>query len=325
VAVLISPELQRELFSPEALERLHSLAHVYSFDRDASEAEQFSQLVRQADVCLTGWETPAFSGALLAQAPSLRLLAHTGGSVHFLNASALLTRGIRISHANAALAEGVAEFTVMQALLCVRQAWIFDHLLKKGKLWERAPSKLLRTQCVGIVSLGSIGREVIARLRPFGCPLIAYDPYLTPDTTARLGVEMTDLETLFARADIVSIHTPLLPETRGMIGASHLSLLHDGAILLNTARGGIVDEEALLRELTSGRLLAALDVFHQEPLDQASPLRSLPNVFLSPHIAALTIDTLLMQGQMMVDEIQRFVLGEPLQYEVTPEKLATMA
>jgi len=101
--------------------------------------------------------------------------------------------------------------------------------------------------------------------------------------------------------------------------------LRDGAFVLNTARGGIVDEEALLRELTSGRLLAALDVFHQEPLELDSPLRSLPNVFLSPHIAALTIDTLFRQGQMMVDENPALCARRTAPVRVTPEKLATMA
>jgi phosphoglycerate dehydrogenase-like enzyme len=110
-----------------------------------------------------------------------------------------------------------------------------------------------------------------------------------------------------------------------MIGAQLLAKLRDGTIFLNTARAGLVDEEALLRELATGRFIAALDVFHQEPLPLASPLRSLPNVLLSPHIAALTTETLFLQGQMVVDEVQRFVTGQPLLYEVKPEMLSIMA
>src|SRR5258707_480040 len=265
VALLLSAELQHKLFSPEALEQLSTFAQVHRVDLGTSTSEQIASLLREAVVCITGWDTPVFSAQLLASTASIRFIAHTGGSVHFFNADALFKRGIRISHANAALAEGVAEFTILAALLCVRRAWICDQRLKTGHLWDQVPGKLLRAQRVGIVSVGSIGREVIARLKPFGCSLLAYDPYLTNEQAALLDVTLTDLDSLFATADIVSLHTPLLPTTRGMIGERQLSLLRDGAILVNTARAGLVDEMALMRELSTGRLIAALDVFHHEP------------------------------------------------------------
>jgi Phosphoglycerate dehydrogenase and related dehydrogenases len=325
VALLISSQLQQDILSPQSVQRLNSLARVVSFIDGKPSAAQVPQLIQQAVICMTGWDTPPLDAALFEHAPQLRLIAHTAGSIHRLVLASVFQHGIRVSHANAALAEGVAEFTILQALMCLRRIGEFDHLLKEGHAWEREPGKLLRTQTFGIVSVGSIGKEVIARLKPFGCRIIAYDPYLTADAMLALGVEVTDLETLFATADIVSLHTPLLPTTRGMIGARHLSLLHDGAILLNTARAGIVEEDALLRELTTGRIMAALDVFHQEPLPLDSPLRSLSNVILSPHIAALTSDTLLRQGQLMVDEIQRFLRGAPLHYEIQPAQLSIMA
>jgi phosphoglycerate dehydrogenase-like enzyme len=255
----------------------------------------------------------------------LRFIAHTGGSIHSLIPVSVFARGIRVSHSNAALAEGVAEFTVLLALMGLRSVADLHHLLKEGHLWEREPGRLLRAQTFGIVSVGSIGREVIARLKPFGCRIIAYDPYLSPGELLALGAQATDLDTLCATADIISLHTPLLPATYGMIASRHLSLIRDGALLLNTARAGLIDEEALLRELTTGRFLAALDVFHQEPLALDSPLRSLPNVILSPHIAALTSETLLLQGQMMIDEVQRFLRGEPLQHEIQADKLSLIA
>jgi phosphoglycerate dehydrogenase-like enzyme len=325
VALLFSSELQQDILSSQAVQHLHSLAHVVSFTDGKPSVELVPQLIQQADICMTGWDTPPLDEAFVEQAPQLRFIAHTGGSIHSIIPASVFQRGIRVSHSNSALAEGVAEFTVLQALMCLRRIADFDRFLKEGYLWERGPGKLLRTQTFGIVSVGSVGKEVIARLKPFGCRIIAYDPYLSPDAMLALGVEATDLETLFATADIVSLHTPLLPTTWGMIGARHLALLRDGAILLNTARAGLVDEEALVRELVTGRFMAALDVFHQEPLPLDSPLRSLPNVILSPHIAALTSDTLLHQGQMMVDEVQRFLAGEPLLYEIQPEKLSVMA
>lgn len=325
VALLVSLELQQEILSSQAIQHLESLAQIVSFADGKPSVEQVPQLLRQATICMTGWDTPPLDETLFERAPLLRFIAHTGGSIHSIIPASVFKRGIRVSHANSALAEGVAEFTVLQALMCLRRIGDFDRLLKAGYVWEREPGKLLRTQTFGIVSVGSIGKEVIARLKPFGCRIIAYDPYLTADELQALGVEKTDLETLFATADIVSLHTPLLPSTWGMIGARHLALLRDGAILLNTARAGLVDEDALVGELVTGRFIAALDVFHQEPLPLDSPLRSLSNVILSPHIAALTYETLFRQGQMMVDEVQRFLAGEALCYEIQEEKLSVMA
>lgn len=325
VAMLIATELQKDIFEPHTREQLAQMANVLELDAARPAVEQFPQLLAQADICLTGWGAPNFTSEMLAEAPHLKLLAHTAGSVHFLNPKELFAHGVKITHSNAALAEGVAEFTILQALLCLRQAWVLDQELKQGEPWRQISGKLLRTQRVGIVGVGSIGLRVIELLRPFGCSIVAYDPYLSAEVAEQLEVKRVDLETLFATSDIVSLHLPHLAATHNLITAHHLALLRDGGIFLNNARAGVTVEEALLQELQSGRIVAALDVFHKEPLPHNAPLRQLPNVFLSPHIAALTTDTLLLQGQMMVDEIVRFIRGEALRYEVLPEKLAIMA
>ncbi len=131
---------------------------------------------------------------------------------------------------------------------------------------------------MGIIGASRVGREVIKRLRPFGCHIVVYDPYLTQHDADKLGVESLDLDTLFSVADIVSLHAPLLPETHEMIGSAQLRRLRDGAILLNTARAHLIEEDALIQELLTGRIQAALDVFHEEPLAGEHPLRLLPNV-----------------------------------------------
>lgn len=140
-----------------------------------------------------------------------------------------------------------------------------------------------------------------------------------------MDVEVSCLDDLFAGTDIATIHSPVLPQTHGMVGAAQLSRLSSGAIVINTARAILVDEAALLRELWTGRIAAALDVFGQEPLSPESPFRTLPNVILSPHLAGHTVDTHRRQGQAMVDEVRRLIRGERLQFEVTPAMLSTMA
>jgi phosphoglycerate dehydrogenase-like enzyme len=332
VALLVSPQLQQRIFSSTALQQLTSFAEVLQplptgSDGSGGALEDYPNgLLGQAEVLITGWGTSRLGDEQLDRLPHLRLIAHTAGSLRFLLSPSIFERGIRVTHSNSALAEGVAEFTVLQALLCLTRLHEFHYQMKYERQWNTLPpGRLLSAQLVGLVGAGQIGREVIKRLHPFGCRIQVFDPYLTSEQAQELGVARVDLETLCATSDIVSLHAPLLPQTRGMIQASHLALLRDGSIFLNTARARLVDEEELLRELQTGRFFAALDVFHQEPLPAESPLRSLPNVILSPHIAALTSDTLLKQGQMMIDEVQRFLNGEELLYEVKPATWSLMA
>ncbi|HLZ64497.1 MAG TPA: hydroxyacid dehydrogenase [Ktedonosporobacter sp.] len=326
VAMLLYPHLQQQLFSPSALRQLSSFADVVYPPENQALGEALPQLLEEAEVCITGWDTPYLGDDILDRTPRLRLIAHSAGSLRSLLPPSVFERGIRVTHSNAALAEGVAEFTVLLALSCLTHLHEFNQLMKRQQGWrDLPPGRLLSAQVFGIVGVGSIGRGVIERLRPFGCRIQVCDPYVSSAEAARLGVELVDLDTLCATSDIISLHAPMLPETRGMIQAAQFARMRDGAIFLNTARAALVDEEALLNELCAGRIFAALDVFNQEPLPAGSPLRTLPNVILSPHIAALTKDTLFKQGQMMVDEVQCFLQGQKPRYEVKPEMWSIMA
>ncbi|EFH84171.1 hydroxyacid dehydrogenase [Ktedonobacter racemifer] len=328
VAMLVDPQWRQRIFLPASLERLSTAARLIPDTEVALSEERLPELLNGAVACLTGWGTPTLTDVILEQAPSLRLVAHTAGSVHHLVPETIFERGVRVTHAAAALAEGVAEFTVLQILQSLRRLDQFERRLRAGEPWHvlsHTPGHLLSTQTVGLVGASRIGRDVIGLLHPFGCRLLMFDPYLTPEEAREMGVELCELDDLFASSDIVSLHAPLLPSTRGMITSRHLALLRDGGVLVNTARAGLIDEDALVRELVSGRINAALDVFVQEPLPDEHPFRTLPNVLISPHIAAMTCETLLKQGEMMIDEILRFLAGEPLLYEIHSEKLAIMA
>ncbi|MDQ3700385.1 MAG: hydroxyacid dehydrogenase, partial [Chloroflexota bacterium] len=179
---------------------------------------------------------------------------------------------------------------------------------------------------VGIVAASMTGRAYMRLLLPFGCDVLVYDPYLSDARAAELGVrKAADLGDLMATCDIVSNHAPTTPETNGLISAAMLARLRDGALFVNTARAGAIDYQALTAELQAGRIRAALDVFPKEPLDDASPLRYLPNVSLSPHVAGATVESRRRLGSTMIDEIVRFFAGQPLRYGVTAAQLATMA
>ena len=178
---------------------------------------------------------------------------------------------------------------------------------------------------IGIVGASLIGRRVVELLQPFDFSVLLHDPFLAADEAAALGVELCDLDALMARSDIVSLHAPILPATRHMIEARRLALLRDGATLINTARGWLVDHAALQAELVSGRINAVIDVTEPEVLPAGSPLYELPNVLLTPHIAGALGGERERLGDAIVAEIERYVHGEPLRHVVTRERLERMA
>jgi phosphoglycerate dehydrogenase-like enzyme len=325
VAVLIPEPMRHAILSPDTEQDLASFATVAS----GSAPDQLAEVLDGAVACLTGWGTPPLSDDLLRHNANLRLVAHTAGSIHKLVPSTALARGLRVSHAAAIIADSVAELVLGQTLRFMRSLDKIDNEMKTTGGWmeirNRYPGRLLGAQTVGIVGTGYVGRKVIQRFQAMDCRILAADPYLSFQQAGKIGVRKVELNDLFSSSTIVSLHAPAIPETAGMVDADLLRLLPDGALFINMSRGSLVDEDALLTELVSGRLSAVLDVFREEPLPDDSPFRSLPNVFLSPHAAGHTIDTHFRQGQAMVDEVRRLLSGESLHYEIPVDRLATMA
>jgi len=178
---------------------------------------------------------------------------------------------------------------------------------------------------VGVVGAGYTGRCVIRLLRAWGAEVWVADPYLDAQRAQQLDVTKVSLDELFANCAIITNQAPPTDETFRMIKASHLALLPDGATFVNTARSHTVDYDALLAELQSGRIQAALDVFDQEPLPTDSPFLQLENVIVTPHVAGASRQARLRQGTVIVEELERFFAGEPLLYGVSGEMLPTMA
>jgi phosphoglycerate dehydrogenase-like enzyme len=328
VAILVQPVWRDRLLAAETVASLRSCAEVVDGGQSEITAEKMARLLSGARACITGWDTPAISAELLHACPELGMIAHTAGSLRQLVPPDAWQRGIRVSHAAAAMAEAVVEHVVAQALLCLQRLHEADRTMRQGEWFsirERLPRRLLGAQTVGIWGAGRVGRLAASRFRAFGCRVLVCDPYIPADDAARLGVELVGLEDLFERSGVVSLHAPLLDETRGRIGAALLGSLGDGTVLINSGRAGLVDEEALLRELRSGRISAALDVYPVEPLPADSPYRALPNTVLSPHQAGHSVETHLLQGRTMVEEVLRFLRGEELLYEVTAQMLPIMA
>lgn len=329
VAVLLTRSMREQVLSPEVLVELAEKCQLRTIDTDRLTQTDLPCLLDEAVACLTGWGTPSLDDDILAKSPSLKLIAHTAGSVRKLLPVGEIGSSIRVSHAAGVMADSVAEFVVSSALLAMRRIDLIDHEMRNGGDWfdlrTRYLGRLLGAQTIGLIGAGYVGRTVIRFLKPFGSKILVVDPVMTAEHAEAIGVELTTMETLLSTSDIVSLHAPVLPETRGMIGAEQLSLLRDGALFINSARSALIDEAALLAELRSGRIHAVVDVFDTEPLPLDSEFRSVHHAQITPHVAGHSTDTHRRQGKTMVEEVLRFLQGDPLHHEITAPMLAIMA
>lgn len=281
------------------------------------------------EVLITDWGTPPLDAAVLDRFPALKLVAHTGASVKSFATDELFERRILVTQAGGAMARPVAEVSLAFTLALLHQLPRFDHALHDRADWTLAeqapPQHEIDGATIGIVGASRTGRAYLRLVQALGARTLVCDPTLDAAAARSLGTELVPLDELLRRSRIVALHAPTLPETHRMLSAEQLALMKDGAGLVNTARSWLVDPAALLLELQSGRIDAAIDVFDDEPLPADSPLRILPNVLLTPHRAAGTVEGQLRQGQIVVDEIEAFLAGRPLRHTVGPNDLARMA
>ncbi|MBI1345097.1 3-phosphoglycerate dehydrogenase [bacterium] len=242
--------------------------------------------------------------SLIEQLPDLRVLSRTGVGFDAIDLAACNDRRIVVATTPGVNHHAVAEQTLAMLLGIVRGYPRRDQVVRSGT-WERFSTPRLMGQTVGVVGLGRIGQAVVQKLAGFGVKLLGYDPYANPQFVAQHGIQMVSLPELYRQADYLSLHVPVTPETRHMINAETLATMKPTAVLINTARGALVDEAALYTALSMGKLrAAALDVFEVEPLPLTSPLLTLPNVLLSGHIAGLDnesqFDTLTMAADTII-------------------------
>ena len=342
VLAVVGEGLRGEFFTAEARARLDALGTVFasSLDEALSRARPTGERGGDAptgdaldlgsvEVLITSWGVGPLDDAALDRLPSLRLVAHTGASVKPFVTDELFARGIRVTQAGAAMARSVAEVALGFTLALLHRMPRFDHALHAGADWaaaEQAPAQheLLHAP-IGVIGASRTGRAYLELVRLLGGRVLLADPTLDDAEARGLGAELVSLDELLRRSRIVALHAPSLPETRHLLGAREFAAMPDGAGFVNTARSWMVDEPALIAELRSGRLDAAIDVFDEEPLPVDHPFRGLPNVLLVPHKAAGTHEGRLRQGALVVEEVERFVAGMPLQHAVTAAELDRMA
>lgn len=315
---------QQELnryFLDDDLARLRSMAQVRILGGNARELV-LPQL-HDIEILIGSWGMPRLDAELLRAAPKLKAICYAAGSVKGFVTPESYARDILVTTAAYANAVSVAEVTVALITLA-NKAWFQSHGdMRQGKYRQDIPHCGNFGSTIGLIGLGAIGRLVASKLSQMDVTVLAYDPYAR---TIPAGVECVDeLVSLARRSDVVSLHAADIPANEGMLDQRFFKAMRDQTTFINTARGRLVNERALIAELETGRLYAHLDVTFPEPPLPSSPLLRLPNVWLTPHISGSTHGEIRRMGRVAIEECLALLAGRPLRYQVHQEMLASMA
>jgi phosphoglycerate dehydrogenase-like enzyme len=328
VSFLITPELKKRIFQESDLQRLGEVAEVKSYLPDPVNESTLTEAIRGCEACITGWGTGQLTETILKEAPDLQIIAHSAGSVKPVVSEAVWDRKITVTSAAAAIAVGVAEFTLGLLLTGMKRVIQFNRLMVRGGWKDAGEVGKVREHygaVIGVVGAGHVGRHLISLLSAFPVSILLADPTLSAQETKTLGAEKVSLPELMSRSDAVTLHAPSIPATKHIINKEMLSRMKKHAVLVNTARGSLIDETALIETCRGGTITAFLDVTDPEPPDADSPLRSLDNIILTPHIAGAVKENLLRQGKYTVDEIISYFQEGKTIHTVTRDMLKTMA
>ena len=317
----------RDSFIPSSVrERLEAMGDVRwnALERNLTE-DELADSLRDAQVCVTGWGSAPFTERVLEAAPELRVIAHTGGTVAFLTGDAVYDKGIRVMSGNQLYAQSVAEGTIGYILASLRRIPQFaGQVQKDGWALPGWTNEGLIGQRVGLVGFGAVARYTAKLLRAFDADIAIWADHVTPEEAASYGAHKASLEEIFSTCKVVSLHLARTPETFHIIDERLLGLLKPDSLLVNTARGAIVDEAAMARLLREGRFRAVLDVYEQEPLPIDSPLRGLDNAMLIPHMAGPTMDRRPFVTEALIDALPAALRGEATWLDISREAMHRM-
>lgn len=311
-----------KIYGPDERRDIAALVNMSALPQTPEKIQADLSLLNEVEIIFSGWGGPRLDAAFLDAAPRLQAFFYGAGATGGLISREAWERGVTVTSAAGMNAIPVAEYTVAAIICALKQTFRFMRDIHAAQVFpiEKVPVPGAYKITVGLVSLGAIGRAVVERLRWLDVSVIACDPFVSAEAAQSLQVEMVSLEELFRRAEVVSLHTPWLPETERMITGSHFALMKQGATLINTARGAVIAEDEMIAALTRRPdLTAILDVTYPEPPIPGSPLYTLPNVFLTPHTAGSMDAECRRMGRFMTEELQRFCRGKALQGLVTPE------
>lgn len=302
--------------------RLQSISNLTFNESNAALAgEELNNRLLTTDVLITGWGQPAIKKEYLG---NVKLIAHTGGTVGGIIDFGVFDTDVRVLSGNRYYARSVAEGVIGYMLFMLRNMGKYSSDLKNGEwVWDAHTEGLIEQE-VGLVSLGSISRNVIEMLRPYNCKIKVYSTRPNEETARNMGFSYAGLDEIFQTCKVVSVHTAKCPQTYHMINEKHFKMLQNGAIFINTSRGAVIDEKALIESLKENRFRALLDVYEKEPLSQTSELLTLENVVVFPHQAGPTFDKRSKITEYLIDDIESYFNGGEMLNEITKEIATTM-
>ncbi|MFH8447864.1 hydroxyacid dehydrogenase [Streptomyces fungicidicus] len=329
-ALAMSPDAAAAVLDAESLTDLAALCDLAPLPvLDDLTTSRARTVLADVDLLVTGWGCPPLDADVLRAAPRLRAVVHTAGSVRGHVTDACWERGIEVSSAAAANAVPVAEYTLAMILLTGKRVLETARDYRASRTrpdWLSTPRTVgNHRRVVGVLSASLIGRRVIELLRPHDVEVLLHDPFVDEAGAAELGVRSVGLAELFRRSDTVSVHTPLLPATRGLVGRELIDTMRPDAVLINTARGAVLDQDALADAALAGRIRAVLDVTDPEVLPPGHPLWQCDNVLLTPHLAGSQGNEWRRLAGLALSEIARWASGEGFLHPVRRERLAFLA
>jgi len=325
---LLDEKSFHKIYGPKQRKEISELVDIYAPMQTIDTVEADPDILRDADVIFSGWHMSRMDSKFLESAPNLKAVFYGAGSTKYFVTDEVWDKDIVICSAYTANAIPVAEFTLGQILLSLKSVWYHSRDIRHKRDFVRSEcfGPGIYGSTIGLISLGTIARYLCQFLMAFNVRIIAYDPYVDKETAQSLNVELCSLEDVFRCSDVVSLHSPLNDQTVGMIRREHLLSMKPYSTFINTARGAIVDENEMIDALRQrADLTALLDVTEPEPPLRTSPLYDLKNVILTPHIAGSMGLECRRMGDMMVQELKRYVSGRPLMTRVMAHQVAMMS
>lgn len=316
-------------FTPRAKAMVDALGEVTynTYDRQLT-AEELRDTLPGVDVLIAGWGCAPITEEVLSKADSLKMIAYTGGTVAAFITDAVYEKGIIVLSGNEIFAESVAESNICYIMAVLREVPKYNAMMGLGG-WHEPDfyNEGLMDKTVGIVGFGTTSRYLAKMLAPYHCELKISSGHLTQEEAARYGATVVSMDEIFETCDIISLQVAGTQANMNLVGEEQLKKMKDGALLVNTSRGKVVDEEALIREAETGRIRAALDVYNREPPFATNKLRYLPNVLTMPHMAGPTIDRRQYVTMALAKDIQAFIDGKQDDFfcQITASRSKTMS
>ncbi len=328
ITLWIGKNFRESIFSDKYFERLRKSGDLHIYDKDDfSDMEYAINFVKDSEVIITSWGSPAISKEVIDVCPDLKAVVHAAGSAKPVITDAFIENKIRITNSAVAIGEGVAETALGFAISACKGFYQLNDDTS-NKLWReniKTTVKDFYDINVGIISGGFVGKHMVKLLKNFHVDILMYDPILTKEEIEEIGAKKVELDELMRESDVVSVHAPSIPATDNMLNKDNLSLLKDGAVLINTSRGSVINEADLIEELKKNRIFACLDVTNPEPPTEDNELRFMKNVVLTPHIAGTATNGLKRIALHVCEEIERLNNNEKMRTEIDLSQLSKLA